>query len=245
MSFVLPALAIGLGSIRIRPQRGFYPTIGADGPSQPLVAHATLEELHRDDLEITEHPVELGAPIADHSFSRPAEVVIRCAWSNGPASSPSLLGAAVGIAGAKFPAVGQIVGAVKTASAAVSTAQSILSGNAPSQAKAIYGQLLELQQSRIPFVVYTGKRIYRNMLFKSLGVTTDGEHENCLLVTAICKQIIIVSTSTVTVPVNSSAQGSPEKTSPLMKYGQKSLKSLPTIPSGIPSLSLPAGLGVL
>lgn len=220
--FVIPALTIGIGSIKLRPTRGFYPAPGDAGPMQPLVAQATLEEMHRDDLEITEHPVEMGAPVADHAFKRPAEVIIRCAWSNAPrenSESPGLMGKALGVAGTKVPVIGKALGALKT----ISAAQSLLSGNAPNQAKAIYAQLIELQDSRIPFDVYTGKRVYKNMLFKSLGVTTDAEYENSLLVTAVCKQVIIVSTSAVKVPVNPSAQGMPEKTSPLANLGLKQL----------------------
>lgn len=221
--FVLPALSIGLGSIKLRPTRGFYPKGGAVGPAQPLTAHATIREMHRDDLEITEHPVELGAPVADHAFKRPAEVVIECAWSDSPPGSPGLIGAAMGVAGLKVPIVGQAIAGVKT----IAAAGSLLSGNSPNQARAIYGQLLELQDSRIPFDVYTGKRIYKNMLFKSLAITTDAEHENVLLLTATCKQVIIVSTTTVKVPVNPSAQGLPEKTSPTVNAGSKQLAPAP------------------
>jgi hypothetical protein len=98
-----------------------------------------------------------------------------------------------------------------------------LSGNAPSQARAIYAQLLQLQEASIPFDIYTGKRPYKNMLFKTLGVTTDAAHENSLLLTAVCRQVIIVSTSTVKVPINVSAQGVPEKTSPVSNLGIKQL----------------------
>jgi len=219
MSFVLPALSIGMGSFRLRPTRGFYPSAQTAnvGPIQPMIAHATIDETHRDDLEITEHPVELGAPIADHSFMRPAEVTIRCAWSNSPPGSPGLLGAALGV---KVPGIASALGAFAT----VTAAQSLLSGNSPNQARAIYMQLLELQSARIPFDVYTGKRVYKNMLFKSLSVTTNAERENSLEVTAVCKQVIIVRTQAVSVPVNASAQGTPEKTTPVINAGQKHLK---------------------
>lgn len=232
--FVLPALTIGLGAIRVKPTRGFYPNASA-GPGGGLQPHATIEEIHRDLLEITEHPVELGAPVADHAFLRPAEVIIRCAWSDAPQNSPGLIGAALGIAGAASPIVAKAVGALQTASGVVNLAGSLLSGNAVSQGRAVYAQLRELQAARIPFDVYTGKRVYKNMLFQSLQVTTDAEHENSLLVTATCKQVIIVKTTTVSVPVNASAQGLPEKTSPVMNYGQKALKALPSIPSGLPA----------
>ena len=58
--------------INIRPQR----SIGG------IVAQATIEERHHDELTITDHPVEMGANISDHAFLRPAEVTIHCGWSN-------------------------------------------------------------------------------------------------------------------------------------------------------------------
>jgi hypothetical protein len=46
-----------------------------------IVAQVTIEENASDDLTITEHPVEQGAPIADHAFKRPSSVTIRAGWS--------------------------------------------------------------------------------------------------------------------------------------------------------------------
>lgn len=46
-----------------------------------IIAQVTIEESATDDLVITEHPVEQGAPIADHAFKRPSNVTIRAGWS--------------------------------------------------------------------------------------------------------------------------------------------------------------------
>ena len=46
-----------------------------------IIAQVTIEENATDDLTITEHPVEQGAPIADHAYKRPATVTIRAGWS--------------------------------------------------------------------------------------------------------------------------------------------------------------------
>jgi hypothetical protein len=46
-----------------------------------IVAQVTIDEQASDDVQITEHPVEQGAPIADHAFKRPAVVTIRAGWS--------------------------------------------------------------------------------------------------------------------------------------------------------------------
>lgn len=67
----------------------------------------------------------------------------------------------------------------------------------------IYQDLLDLQNSRQPFDIITPKRIYRNMLFASLGQTTDKTTENCLSIQASFQEIIIVSISAVQVPRSS------------------------------------------
>lgn len=46
-----------------------------------LFADVTLEEKHNDELEITEHPTEVGAPIADHAYKLPSELSIKVGWS--------------------------------------------------------------------------------------------------------------------------------------------------------------------
>lgn len=52
---------------------------------ETIMPDVVLEEIHRDDLIITDHPVEKGAGTSDHAFKRPEEVEIRCGWSNSPA----------------------------------------------------------------------------------------------------------------------------------------------------------------
>jgi hypothetical protein len=47
-----------------------------------FIADVTVRESHTDELAITEHPVEQGAAITDHSYKRPARVTIEAAWSN-------------------------------------------------------------------------------------------------------------------------------------------------------------------
>lgn len=57
----------------------FLRTPRALGPVIPQVA---VEEVHRDQVAITDHPVEQGAAISDHAFKLPAELVIRYGWSS-------------------------------------------------------------------------------------------------------------------------------------------------------------------
>lgn len=65
---------------------------------------------------------------------------------------------------------------------------------------AIYQQLLTLQSSFVPFNCVTPKRTYYNMLFATLGQTTDKKTENCLSITASFLEVIIVPVTTTNVP---------------------------------------------
>lgn len=47
-----------------------------------IIPDVMIEEIDRYELEITEHPVERGSPITDHSYMRPKEVSMRVGWSN-------------------------------------------------------------------------------------------------------------------------------------------------------------------
>jgi hypothetical protein len=86
--------------------------------------------------------------------------------------------------------------------------------------RAIYNQLLQLQASRVPFDLVTGKRQYRNMLIQTLGATTDQATENVLMVTVTMKEIITVRTETTTLQP-SQMHAMPEKTAPLQNTGVK------------------------
>ena len=48
-----------------------------------IVAPCTLAEHHSDTLTITDHPVEIGAQITDHSFLNPVTVDIVVGWGSG------------------------------------------------------------------------------------------------------------------------------------------------------------------
>lgn len=203
---ITAGLQLGLESILVRPTRN----IG------PFEAQVWLEENHVDELEISDHPVETGARITDHAFMRPSEVTIRCGWSNSPqgAAGP---GGLLGLAG------GIVSGLVQT----VPGLASLLSGNDESGVRAVYQNLLILQASRIPFDILTGKRAYDNMLIKSLRTTTDKDTENSLVVTVVCRQVLIVKTQVVTISAPADAQKTPQTTQPVTDQGTKSLDPAP------------------
>lgn len=83
-----------------------------------------------------------------------------------------------------------------------------------------YQNLLDLQASREPFDVITGKRTYRNMLIKSLGQTNDVQTENILSISLQLQEIFITAVEVVSVPERSK-QANPGKTGATEKAGQK------------------------
>lgn len=52
-----------------------------------IIPDVVVEEVHRDQLVITDHPVEQGAAISDHAFKMPSEIEMRCGWSNSTAGT--------------------------------------------------------------------------------------------------------------------------------------------------------------
>ena len=242
LGFISPGAAIGLGSLYIRPRRGFFPSKGSTANFAPIIAQATIEEVHHDELMITSHPVEQGAPITDHAFKVPSEVVIRFAWSNSPASGAT--GTVLAGAGAVIvtsPAASLLAAATGLA---VGINQSFLLGAETGQILDIYNQLLTLQESRTMFDVYTGKRSYTNMLLRSVTVTTDKQTENVLMVTATCQQILVVNTKTLSVPMNPQSLSLPQVLAAQSVFGPGAVSQF-SIQGATAQITPPINSGVL
>lgn len=47
-----------------------------------IIPDVVISESGRDQLQITDHPVEIGATVSDHAFKRPAELEMRCGFSD-------------------------------------------------------------------------------------------------------------------------------------------------------------------
>ena len=195
---ILAGANLGYQSLIVKPKRA----IG------PFDNYVTTEERHSDAMEITDHPIEQGALISDHAYLRPPELVIKAGWSNSqpdPGALPGVLGGLSGLAAtpAKFM-------------------QSIGLGQSTNQVKDIYDKLLALQASRVPFLVFTGKRLYQNMLIKSLITTTDKSNENILSITITLRAVTLVSTRLLTAAPDT-AQKDPGATGGVSLAGNRAL----------------------
>lgn len=133
-----------------------------------IVPSVVISEKHSDTLEITEHPVEIGAAVSDHAYKRPSEVVMQVGFAGGGSLLDLLDTSSIGLTAGLSP-------------------------------KEVYQNLLDLQSTRVPFDVVTGKRIYSNMLLRGLEVETDSTTENVLSAVVTLREVIITSTTTTQV----------------------------------------------
>lgn len=199
VGFLQAGAVLGRDAILVRPRR----SIG------DFTAQVTIEETHQDDMEITDHPVELGAKITDHAFKLPSQLTIKCGWSDSPTPGnffQSLRNAVTGT-----------INGVKN-----------IRGNGPSAVKDVYANFLKLQDDRTLIDVYTGKRVYTDMLVKTLHTQTDIDTENSLILTVTLRQVIIVSTKTLSLAATSIASApddlkNPEKNAVQANSGAKQL----------------------
>ncbi|HBV9231165.1 TPA: hypothetical protein MD927_004182 [Klebsiella aerogenes] len=174
-----------------------------------IVPSVVVSEKHSDTLEITEHPVETGAPVSDHAYKRPSEVVMEVGFAGG----------------------GSLLDFIDTSSLGLTL------GLSP---KETYQQILDLQSSRIPFDVVTGKRLYSNMLIRAIEVTTDRTSENVLMAVLTLREVIITQTQQIAVAdkadmkegantsavINSGTKAAKTQNESLLSSGWQGLKSI-------------------
>lgn len=159
-----------------------------------IIPNVVVEEVHTDTLTITDHPVEQGAPITDHAFKNPAELSMRIGWSSSSLALDTV--------------VSSVIDSVKAGKVSTPKIKTV---------RDIYEDLLKLQASRKPFDVSTGKRLYKDMLIKSISTTTDASSENALVVSVVLRQIIIVQTKAAKLKAENQAK--PNKTAPAADRG--------------------------
>lgn len=138
-----------------------------------IIPDVVIKETHKDELTITSHPVEgatqsgVGA-MTDHAYRKPSEVIMEVGFAGGGSLLDSSL--------------------LNTQKIGVSL------GVSP---KETYEKLINLQRERLPFDLTTGKKSYKNMLIRSLEVTTDNTSENVLMAVITLQEVIIAETQTI------------------------------------------------
>jgi hypothetical protein len=135
------------------------------GQTGLLLPSVVISESHLDTLEITDHPIE--APTTEGYGS-----VADHAWRK-PGSVTMKVG---------FGSSGSLLDLWDTTGVVSMPWQS---------PKQVYETLQGFQRARSLLEVNTGKRLYKNMLLKSLTVTTDKDTENVLSADLIFQEVLI------------------------------------------------------
>lgn len=92
----------------------------------------------------------------------------------------------------------------------------------PGYLRNIYSTLLSLQAAATAFTIYTGKRIYKNMLIRGMREATDREHENAMVLHIRFQQALFAVTTALTLTA-AAKQALPQKTAPVISQGPVSL----------------------
>ena len=82
MSGALTALSIGAEILEVSDVLLIRTPRAISGPFGIILPDCVVEETSRDDVQITDHPVEIGTVISDHAYKKPREVTLRWSWSN-------------------------------------------------------------------------------------------------------------------------------------------------------------------
>ena len=214
-AFAGVGFAANLLSSPSTPRVILYQAIAPDGTpvvdtsGNPVVQafdrYVPVREQHHDQMVITEHPVEQGSVITDHAFKLPSQPRFRFGWSPSGAQAAANL------------SIGGLI--------TLPTFSGLWSGDdSASYLSGLYAQFLNLMIARSLLTIVTGKRTYNNLLILSVDEVTDETTEYSLMLDIACKEVILVSTSTVTVPLNPAASADPQTATPTVNSGAKQLQ---------------------
>lgn len=128
---------------------------------------ANLGEAHNFTSQVPQFPIEIGSPVTDHIINQPVDLTLEGFITNSP----------VKILGGRL---GTIIG--RTTDNRVATA---------------FTALTDVRESKEPFTVVTGLKVYRNMVFKALNIPKNVMTGDALRFTARLTRIRKVRAKTI------------------------------------------------
>ena len=144
-----------------------------------ITIDASISEDHVSTAELTENPVEDGGDITDHVRIKPLELTIEGVISDTPVT---------------FSVINNISGIINTVTS--------IFGNTSRSVDA-YNELIKLQQSRDPFKVVTGLKVYENMILTELSIPRTAQTGNAIHFSATMRQIQIAKSETTGISTRS------------------------------------------
>ncbi len=161
-----------------------------------LQLDASVSETHSRKSKISTNEIEDGSQINDHITLDPETLTIEGVISEAPLSlAQALANVATTAAGG---ALGGKAGALATAGIASLSSNLLKTSQNPS-VDALF-KLEELWNERIPFVVVTGLKTYKNMVIESISIPRSKDIGKSLRFTVSLMQLKIVRSKTVIVP---------------------------------------------
>lgn len=190
---------------------------------------ASMRESHSTRAEITEHPIEDGADIADHCHIKPRIFQVEGIITNQPISlpqsqvdgvseaqkeftweaNPRILGMEMGGGGI----IGTALGAIASA-AGINQQSGTAKGYEPEFDRIIAArdEILTYIALRDPITIETKREIYENMLIESFDEDRDASIGDGMRFSLVAVQIRIVQTEySVAPPIPNVQRGKPEK----------------------------------
>ena len=182
-------------------------------------AYVALVEEHHDEMHITEHPVAQGTTIADHAYRTPSRLTMQMGWS--PADRA--LSGNINVFGVTLPTFTGFYGSL------LGGGNQFAGLQGGSKLRDIYQAMLDTMAARRFMTISTGKRLYSNMLIRSVQETTNSETENVLVLTVQFQEILLATVKVTNAPINTNPGGQfdPQGTMPPANIGPQQPKAAP------------------
>lgn len=159
-----------------------------DGTMTSITFDAASEQAHEAEAEVTEDPVEDGAPISDHVRPVPRKVQLTVHVSNTPIEQPP-------------DQMNGVTGSVQAFQIDKDVTANVMRwSGAFDRVKTIHGELDRLRESGTVVQLVTSLKTYENMILRSISARRTAAVGNALEATLSLVQIRIVQTTTAAVP---------------------------------------------
>lgn len=186
-----------------------------------IISDATISEQHNESNTVTDHPVEEGVPVTDHSRPNPDRPTFECYISNSPVD-PTQQSRAVQQAGFTFQS---------------SSANNSKVGATQGYAQQAYEKLRKLRLQGTLLTVVSTVRTYKSMVIESISIPVSTWDKDALHFTITFKQIRVVKNKLTTTSANPRVANvkkgkqvpkkpdAGEETSPLFKLAESASQS--------------------
>ena len=142
-----------------------------------ITMDAVLSESHNTQLQISSHPVELGAEISDHAFLKPDELYLTGEVTDTPLN---------------LAAFGEILNNINNLFGSSTNENETRSTQA-------YQAFRAMQRTRQFIDIQTGLHLYQDCLIETLGVTQDADSSRSVTLVMKLRQVIIVESQVVNI----------------------------------------------